>query len=58
MCLLIYIEVLLDRNVVQEEAENNLKYKNVSTEIQRMCNMKCFVIPVITGATVILTKGL
>jgi hypothetical protein len=35
-----------------------LKCKRLSTEIQRMWNMRCFVIPVITGATGIVTKGL
>jgi hypothetical protein len=47
-----------DRNVVERESEKKLKYKNLRTEIQRMWNMKCFVIPVITGATGIVTKGL
>jgi hypothetical protein len=32
--------------------------KPPSTEIQGMCNIKCFVIPVITGATGIVIKGL
>jgi hypothetical protein len=32
--------------------------ENLSFEIQRMWNMKCFAIPVITGATGIVTKGL
>jgi hypothetical protein len=48
----------LDGDVIQKEAEKKLKYKNLSTEIQGMWNMKCFVIPVITGATGIVTRGL
>jgi hypothetical protein len=32
--------------------------KKISIEIRRMWNMKCFVIPVITGATGIVNKGL
>jgi hypothetical protein len=47
-----------DRNVIQKESEKKLKYKNLSIEIQRMWNMKCFIIPVIIGAIGIVTKGL
>jgi hypothetical protein len=47
-----------DRNVIQKESEKKLKYKNLSTEIQRMWNTKYSVMPVITGATGIVTKGL
>jgi hypothetical protein len=35
-CLLIDVAVPLDRNVIQKESENKLKYKNLSIEIQRM----------------------
>jgi hypothetical protein len=35
-----------------------IMYKNLTTEIQKMWNMKCFVIPVIIGATGIVSKSL
>jgi hypothetical protein len=50
-CLLIDVAIPSDKNVIQKEVEKKLNYKNVSIEIQRMLNMKCFVIPVIIGAT-------
>ena len=40
-----------DRNVIKKEAEKMLKYKDLTTEIQRMWNIKTRVITVITGAT-------
>jgi environmental stress-induced protein Ves len=57
-CLLIDGAISSDKNVMQREAEKKLKYKNLSIEIQRMWNMKCFVIPVIIGATGIVNKSL
>jgi hypothetical protein len=57
-CLLIDVAIPSAKNVIQKEAENKLKYKNLSTEIHRMWNMKCFVIPVIIGATGIVSKSL
>jgi hypothetical protein len=56
--LLIDVAITSDRNVIQKESENKLKYQKLSIEIQRMWNMKCFVKPVIIGATGIVTKGL
>jgi len=47
-----------DRNVIQKEAENKLKYENLSIELQRMCNMKYCMIQVIIGVTGIVTKRL
>jgi signal transduction histidine kinase len=57
-CTLIDVAIPADRNVVQKEAENRLKYKSLCIEIQRMWNLKCTIIPVITGATGIVTRGL
>jgi hypothetical protein len=55
---LIDVGIASDKNVIQKETENKLKYKNPSIEIQRLWNMKCFVIPVTTGATGIVSKSL
>jgi hypothetical protein len=57
ICLLIDVAIPSDRNVIQKGAENKLEYK-ISTEIQRMWNMKRFVTPVIIRATGTVTKGL
>jgi hypothetical protein len=48
---MIDVAIPSDRNVIQKESEKKLKCKNVRIEIQRMWNMRCFVIPVIIGAT-------
>jgi len=55
---LIDVAIPADRNVVQKEAENKLKYKSLCIEIQRMWNLKCTFIPVIIGATGIVTRSL
>ena len=47
-----------DRNVVQKEAERKLKYKSLCIEIQRMWNLNCTIVPIIIGATGIVTSGL
>jgi hypothetical protein len=41
------IEIIGDRNVIQKEAENILKYKDLTIEIQHMWSVKTGVIPVI-----------
>jgi len=54
---LIDVAIPADRNVVQKEAENKLKYMSLGIEIQRMWNLKCTIIPVIIGATGIVTRN-
>jgi hypothetical protein len=57
-CTLIDVAIPADRNVVQKEAEKKLKYKSLCIEIQRMGNLKCTIIPVITAATGIVKRSL
>jgi len=58
ICTLIDVAIPADRNAVQKEMKKKLKYKSLCIEIQRMWNMKCTIIPVITGATGIVTSSL
>jgi hypothetical protein len=58
ICLLIDVAIPSNRNVIQQETEKKLKYKNLRFEIQRMWNTKCLVVLVNNGATEIVTKGL
>jgi prophage tail gpP-like protein len=57
ICLLTDVAKPSDRNIIQKQAENKLKYKNRRTEIQQMWNMKCFVMPAIIGTTGIVSKS-
>ena len=41
-----------------KEAEKKLKYKSLCTEIKRMWNLKCTIVPVTIGATGIVTRSL
>jgi hypothetical protein len=52
------VTIPADRNVLRKEDEKKLKYKSLGPEIQWMWNLKCKIIPVIIGATGILTKSL
>ena len=54
---LIDVAIPADRNIVQKEAEKKLKYKSLCIEIQRVLNLKCTIVPVITGATGIVTRS-
>jgi hypothetical protein len=49
--MLIDVAISEDRNVIKEEAENFLKYKDLTIEIEYMWSVKTKLIPVIIGAT-------
>jgi hypothetical protein len=57
-CTLIDVAIPADRNVVRKETEKKLKYKSLCVEIRRMWNLKCTIVPVIAGATGIVTRSL
>jgi len=46
------------RKMIKKETEKILKYTDLITEIQRMCNVKARVIPLITVATGTILKSL
>jgi hypothetical protein len=50
-CMLIYVAILVDGSLIKREIYNIFKYKDLTTEIQRMWNIITKVIPVIMGAT-------
>jgi len=56
--MLIDVAISGDRNVIKEEAEKILKYKDLTIEILRMWNVKIKGIPVIIGATGTISKSL
>jgi len=55
--MLIDVAIAGDVNVIKKEAEKILKYKDLTTEIRRMWNVKARVIPVITGGTGTISKS-
>ena len=55
--MLIVLAISRDRNVIKKEAEKILKYKDLTTEIQRMWNVKTQATPVIKGATGTISKS-
>jgi len=54
--MLIDVAISGDRNVIKKDAEKILKYKDLTTDIKRMWNVKTKVIPVIIGATGTISK--
>jgi hypothetical protein len=54
--MLIDVAISVDRNMIKKGAEKILKYKDLTIEIQSMCNVKTKVIPVIIGATRTISK--
>ena len=56
-CTLIDVAIPADRNVVQKEAKKKLKCKSLCIELQRMWNLTCTIVPVIIGATGIVTRS-
>ena len=57
-CTLIDVAIPAHRNVVLKEVEKKLKHKSLCIEVQRMRNLKCTIVPVIIGATEIVTRSL
>jgi hypothetical protein len=57
-CMLIDVAIQGGRNVIKEEAEMILKYKDQIIEIERMWNVKTKVTPVIIGATGTISQSL
>ena len=55
--MLIDVAISGDRYVIKKEDEKILKYKNLTTEIQRMWKVNTRVIPVIIGATGTISKS-
>jgi len=55
--MLINVAISGDRNVIKKEAEKILKYKELTTEIQRMWNVRTKVIQVIIGPTGTISKS-
>lgn len=50
-CILIDVAIPSDYNITQKEAEKRLKYKDLQIEIQRLWHMKTVIVPVVIGAT-------
>jgi hypothetical protein len=46
-CILMDVEIPVDRNVTQKKAERKLEYKSLCIEMQRMWSMKCMIMPLV-----------
>jgi len=55
--MLIDVAISGDRNLMKNEVEKILKYKELTIEIHRMWNVKTKVIPIIIGATATISKS-
>ena len=55
--MFINVTISGDRNVIKKEVEKILKYKDLTTEIQCMWNVKTKEIPVKIGATGTISKS-
>jgi len=55
---LLDVAIYGDRNVIKQEAEKILKYKDLTREIQSMWKVKTKMIPVTMGATGTISKSL
>jgi hypothetical protein len=45
-----------DGNVIRKDVEKILKYKDLTIAIERICNVRTRIIPVITGANGTISK--
>jgi hypothetical protein len=57
MCMLIYVAISVDRNVLKKESEKILQHKDLRTEIQCMWKVQTKVIPTIIGKTEVMLKS-
>ena len=56
-CLIIDVAIPSDYNILQKEAEKLTKYKDLEIEIKRMWSLKTKIIPLIIGATGVISKS-
>jgi hypothetical protein len=56
-CVITDVAILGDRKVIKKEAENIVKYKDLTIDTECMMNVKTKVLPVITGATRTISKS-